>query len=407
MSASSNQPATVSALTGGLSMTTSAMPSPSMVCEMPKEVPNSDLMDRQLSTANSGRSAEAVTSPPLVSEHGGPAPNSLCDERGRLHRLPVDRQGPDRRGVRSGSSHLDLDWDNPAKRHFVKRLATSRRHAVRQAWNRAVGSIDRVGFDRGAHGRRSSRHGRVVRRRGPGARLRRASRAGDRGTKGIGRSIAARFAAAGATVVVCGRTEPDADRPAGSSPATCATPSTSTPWSTTSPSTRAASTRRQRGLADARPHRVAAIHRGDHPAEPPGADARGAGRQPRDAGRRTSGGSIVNIAQRQRHPAHAERRGVRRGEGRPAQPHADARGRVGAEGAGQRGDRRARAHRAGGPALRRRGRRRRASARPCRSGGWPSRSTWPTPACSSPRRSRRTSPAPTCSCTAAANVPPT
>ena len=56
------------------------------------------------------------------------------------------------------------------------------------------------------------------------------------GTKGIGRSIAARFAEAGATVVVCGRSEPDGDLdvPVGSSRATFETPSRSTPWSTTS-----------------------------------------------------------------------------------------------------------------------------------------------------------------------------
>ena len=47
MSASSYQPATVSALTGGLSMTTSAMPASSIVWLMPNGAKTSNLIDRQ------------------------------------------------------------------------------------------------------------------------------------------------------------------------------------------------------------------------------------------------------------------------------------------------------------------------------------------------------------------------
>ena len=95
------------------------------------------------------------------------------------------------------------------------------------------------------------------------------------------------------------------------------------------------------------------------------------------------GGSIVNIASVSGAPPVAGHRGLRRGQGRPAQPHPDPRGRVGAEGAGQRGDRRAHPHRAGAPPLRRRGGHRAPSARPSRSVAWRRPPTSPTRACSS------------------------
>ncbi len=58
--------------------------------------------------------------------------------------------------------------------------------------------------------------------------------------------------------------------------------------------------------------------------------------------------------QRQRAPALARHRGLRRREGRSGQPHREPRRRVGAAGAGELGRRRDGAHRAGAAALRRR-----------------------------------------------------
>ena len=136
--------------------------------------------------------------------------------------------------------------------------------------------------------------------------------------------------------------------------------------------------------AGGRRHRVAAVSRQGHRAEPDRAAARGAGRQRGDAG--PAGRRVDHHdRQRQRHPAVARHRRLRRGQGRPAQPgHQPGRG-VGAEGAGQlrgagpRGDRVAgRGTTAARPASPR-------WPRPCRCAGWRRRRTWPAPACSWPR----------------------
>ena len=108
--------------------------------------------------------------------------------------------------------------------------------------------------------------------------------------------------------------------------------------------------------------------------------------------------------ERERDPAESGQRGVRRGEGRAAQPHRDARGGLRAAGAGQRGDRRAHPHRAGAPVLRRRGGHRGGRARPCRSAAWARPTTSPASASSSRHRSRPTSAARTSSCTVAASA---
>ena len=108
------------------------------------------------------------------------------------------------------------------------------------------------------------------------------------GTKGIGAAIADRLAEAGATVVVCGRTAPPASAARTTRRATSATPSRSTSLverivAAARPARRRREQRRR--LPDRGGRRcVAALQRGDHPAQPPRAAPRGPGRQPRDAG---------------------------------------------------------------------------------------------------------------------------
>ena len=141
--------------------------------------------------------------------------------------------------------------------------------------------------------------------------------------------------------------------------------------------------RRRRG------HGVAALLGGHHRAEPARAARTLAARERRHAGQ-ADGGVIVNIASVSGTAAIAGHRRVRRGEGGAAEPDAVARGGVGAEGARERRDAGARAHRAVALALRGRRRGRGGRARRCRWGAWRSRGTWPRRASSWRRRWRGT-----------------
>ena len=119
------------------------------------------------------------------------------------------------------------------------------------------------------------------------------------------------------------------------------------------------------------------------------------------------GGDDRQHRERERRPAVAEHARLRRGEGGPAERDADDGGRVRAEGARQRGRRRARRHRAGAPLLRRRGGhrggRRDRAARP-HGRSHRRRRRLPVPRVAArPLRHRRAR----CSCTAAARNPRT
>ena len=111
--------------------------------------------------------------------------------------------------------------------------------------------------------------------------------------------------------------------------------------------------------------------------------------------------------QRQRGAAVAEHARLRRGQGRAPERDPDDGGRVRAEGARQRGRRRARRHRAGAPLLRRRGGDRRGGRdRAARAHGRPDRHRRRVPVprvAARPLRQRRAR----CSCTAAASNPRT
>ena len=191
---------------------------------------------------------------------------------------------------------------------------------------------------------------------------------------------------------------------ASSAPATCATPTrsatsiaspsaASTSWSTTPAGAPSAP------AADASPRFHAKIVELNLLAPLLVAQAANAVMQRQDAG-----GVDRHDQQRQRAPSVAGHGRVRRGEGRPRQPHRVTRRRVGAEGAGELGRRRAwcapsraQLHYGDAAGIAAVGAHRPAAA------GSPSRARSARASRSSPRRSRPTSPARPCSCTAAAS----
>ena len=125
-------------------------------------------------------------------------------------------------------------------------------------------------------------------------------------------------------------------------------------------------------------HRVAPVPRQDHRAQPDRAAARRAGRQRGHAGpgrRRLD----HHDRQRQRHPAVARHRRLRRGQGRPAPPGHQPRGRVGARRSGSTAwcpgsvATESAAEHYGDPATVGRRRRDRAAR-----AGWRPRTTWPS-----------------------------
>ena len=150
---------------------------------------------------------------------------------------------------------------------------------------------------------------------------------------------------------------------------------------------RRADQQRGRRAAGRGGHRLAAVPREGHRAQPDRPAARGAGGQRGHAGaarRRVD----HHDRQRQRHPPLARHRGLRRGQGRPAPPGHQPRRRVGAQGPGEQPWCPGRWR----PAVPRRARTsatrlawRRWAAR-CRWAGWRPRRTSRAPACSWPRR---------------------
>ena len=232
------------------------------------------------------------------------------------------------------------------------------------------------------------------------------------GTKGVGRGIAQRFADAGASIAVCSRSEPESALPDGWEWFGVDLRDGEAAWAMVDSvverlgRARRAREQRRRRAAGRLHHREAAVHRAHHRVQPVRGDLLLATRQPLDA---AAGHRRVDRQHRQRERAapDAPDRGVRRGQGRARELHADHRGGVGAEGAGQPRDRGDGAHRAVAPLLRRRGGHRQGRLRPCRSVASPTPTTSATRACSSRHRSPPTSAAPTSPSTAAANPLPT
>ena len=166
------------------------------------------------------------------------------------------------------------------------------------------------------------------------------------GTRGIGAGIARAFLEAGAQVLVCGRTEPPdaASLPgAGGRMAVFARADVRDPVQARRLIGEAARPLRaggrggqQRGWVPGRGggYRVPPAARQGHRAEPDRAAARRPGRQRGDAGP-ARGRLDHHDRQRERHPALAGDRRVRRGQGGPAPPGHQPRGRVGAQGPGE------------------------------------------------------------------------
>ena len=182
------------------------------------------------------------------------------------------------------------------------------------------------------------------------------------GTRGIGAGIAQGFLRTGGQVMVCARNEPAAlpavdDRTASFTRADVRDPDQARRLIEAG---RGAVRRRrrgdqQRGRLPARRgrHRVAAVSRQGHRAEPDRTAARGAGRQRGDAG--TAGRRLDHHdRQRERHPPVAGHRGLRRRQGRPAPSGHQPGHRVGAQGTGEYRRPRLRDDRRRPPALRRR-----------------------------------------------------